>query len=189
MYISTKASRIRQREAQRARDNRAEIVKARSTGQVSRRDLIRWGIFSSSGLLVCKNGLSPLARSAFADVPTGTPRSPLFGARKFAQPLKRLNYQTPCTMVSSARGTERDAQFSALAYANEPMGRRMSYHTDFSTPPLGTTKADFSNKFSGRGPMEGRPPGAVFAHQRWDEFFPQEGYIFTLGQCAPNQSL
>ena len=34
MYISTKASCIRQREAQRARDNRAEIVKAPSIGQV-----------------------------------------------------------------------------------------------------------------------------------------------------------
>ena len=48
------------------RDNRAEIVKARSIGQITRRDLFRWGIFTSSGLLVCKNGLSPLARSAFA---------------------------------------------------------------------------------------------------------------------------
>ena len=54
MYISTKASRIRQREAQRARDNRAEIVKARSIGQITRRDLIRWGLFTSSGLLVSK---------------------------------------------------------------------------------------------------------------------------------------
>ena len=40
MYISDKASRIRQREAQRARDNRAEIVKALSIGQISRRDLL-----------------------------------------------------------------------------------------------------------------------------------------------------
>ena len=75
MYISSKASRIRQREAQGARGNRAEIVKARSIGQITRRDLIRWGIFTSSGLLVCKNGLSPFARSAFAAIPTGTPRS------------------------------------------------------------------------------------------------------------------
>ena len=88
MYISPKASRIRQREAQRARDNRAEIVKARALGQVTRRDLIRWGIFTAGGTLVCKNGLSPFARSAFAAVPTGTPRSPLFGAQKFAQPLQ-----------------------------------------------------------------------------------------------------
>jgi hypothetical protein len=88
MYILSKASRIRQREAQRARDNRAEIVKARCLGQISRRDLIRWGIFAASGLLVAKNGLSPFAKSAFAEVPTGAPRSPLFGAQKFTQPCR-----------------------------------------------------------------------------------------------------
>src|SRR5262245_35128242 len=133
MYISDKASRIRQREAQRARDNRAEIVKARSIGQISRRDLIRWGIFTSSGLLVCKNGLSPWARSAFADVPTGTPRSPLYGAKKFNQPLNRLNYQAPTTITqpTNRRDGELDAFFTG-SYANENPGRRLSYHTDFT---------------------------------------------------------
>src|ERR1700741_2896622 len=95
MYISSKASRIRQREAQRARDNRAEIVKALSQGQITRRDLLKWGILTTSGVLACKNGLSPFARSAFADVPTGTPRSPLFGAVKFSQPMPRLQLQSP----------------------------------------------------------------------------------------------
>src|SRR5215510_9867816 len=111
MYISTKASRIRQREAQRARDHRAEIVKARSIGQITRRDLIRWGLFTSSGLLVCKNGLSPFARSAFAAIPTGTPRSPLFGVQKFTQRMPRLRLQTPVPMTPSPRGTEVDAAF------------------------------------------------------------------------------
>jgi hypothetical protein len=55
------------------------------------------------------------------------------------------------------------------------------------TPPTGTTKADFTNTITGPGPMEGRPPGEIFAHQRWDEFFPKEGYVFTLGQAAANQ--
>jgi hypothetical protein len=40
--VAAKASRIRQREAERARGNRAEIVKARSLGQLSRRDLVKW---------------------------------------------------------------------------------------------------------------------------------------------------
>jgi FtsP/CotA-like multicopper oxidase with cupredoxin domain len=192
MYISEKASRIRQREAQRARNNRAEIVKARSIGQITRRDLIRWGIFTSGGLLVCKNGLSPLARSAFAEVPTGTPRSPLYGAKKFNQPLNRLNYQTPCIMGRAAgdgaRSTESDAIFTDPLYTGELRGRRMSYHTDFTTPPAGRTQADFTNKLTNRGPLEGRPPGQIFSHQRWAEFFPQEGYIFTLGSCASSQS-
>jgi FtsP/CotA-like multicopper oxidase with cupredoxin domain len=186
MYISPRASRIRQREAQRARDNRAEIVKARSLGQVTRRDLIRWGIFTAGGALVCKNGLSPFARSAFAAVPTGTPRSPLFGGQKFAQPMNRLNLQHPVPITRYQRGSESDAVFGG-AYAGEPHARRLSYHTDFSTPPPGTTKADFTNPITGRGPMEGRPPGEVFAHQRWEEFFPKEGYVLSLAQVAANQ--
>jgi FtsP/CotA-like multicopper oxidase with cupredoxin domain len=186
MYISPKASRIRQREAQRARDNRAEIVKARALGQVTRRDLIRWGIFTASGVLACKNGLSPLARSAFAAVPTGTPRSPLFGGQKYSQRLNRLNLQTPVPITPYQRGSETDAVFGG-SYANEPHARRLSYHTDFSDPPPGMSKADFTNPITGRGPMEGRPPGEIFAHQRWTEFFPKVGYVFTLGQVAGNQ--
>jgi hypothetical protein len=49
MYISPKASMARQREAQKARDNRAEIVKALSHGQITRRDLFKWGIFTATG--------------------------------------------------------------------------------------------------------------------------------------------
>jgi manganese oxidase len=165
MYISTKASRIRQREAQRARDNRAEIVKARSIGQITRSDLISWGIFTSSGLLVCKNGLSPFARSAFAAIPTGTPHSPLFGAQKFTQRLPRLRLQTPVPMTPSVRGGEADAAFSGQ-YAGQPDAKRMSYHNDFSN--FGGPVADnpFRNPVTNRGPMEGRPPGEAFAHQR-----------------------
>jgi FtsP/CotA-like multicopper oxidase with cupredoxin domain len=182
MYISTKASRIRQREAQRARDNRAEIVKARSLGQITRRDLIRWGLFTSSGLLVCKNGLSPFARSAFAAIPTGTPRSPLFGAQKFTQRMPRLRLQMPVPMLPSAGGV--DAAFSGQ-YAGQPNAKRMSYHNDFSN--FGGPVADnpFRNPVTNRGPMEGRPPGEAFAHQRWAEFFPKVGYVMSWTQCAP----
>ena len=48
-FLTEKASRARQREAQRARDNRAEIVKALSHGQITRRDLYKWGIFTVTG--------------------------------------------------------------------------------------------------------------------------------------------
>src|SRR3954452_8407171 len=82
MYLSDKASRARQREAQNARNNRKEIGRALTLGQITRRDLYKWGLLTAGGFLALKNGLSPLARSAFAAVPTGTPLSPLFGARK-----------------------------------------------------------------------------------------------------------
>ncbi|HWE20229.1 MAG TPA: copper oxidase, partial [Hyphomicrobiaceae bacterium] len=185
MYISSKASRIRQREAQRARDNRAEIVKALSQGQITRRDLLKWGILTTSGVLACKNGLSPFARSAFADVPTGTPRSPLFGAAKFSQPMPRLQLQTPMPLTRAANG---DAVFPAgSGHVN---AKRLSYHEDFNVykaqhPGEPVSQNPFRNPITNRGPMEGRPPGEAFAHQRWDEFFPKVGYVMSWGPCAP----
>jgi len=181
-YLSEKASRIRQREAQNARNNRAEIVKALSIGQITRRDLYRWGLLSAGGVLALKNGLSPFASSAFADgVPTGTPRSPLFGAQKFTQPMPRLALQTPIPLAQSGTGLNALANFPA-AFGERP-AKRLSYHTDFSANP---NDPQFRNPISGRGPIEGRPPGEVFAHQRWNEFFPKVGYVMSLGQIAPN---
>ena len=83
------------------------------TGAVVRTDhaarSFQFGIFTTGGLLVCKNGLSPFARSAFADVPTGTPRSPLFGTAKFTQqtpPLTR-NADAPNTRHRGRIGRRR----------------------------------------------------------------------------------
>ena len=180
MYISEKASRIRQREAQRARDNRAEIVRALSIGQITRRDLFKWGLLTTSGLLVCKNGLSPFARSAFADVPTGTPRSPLFGAARFNQSMPRLAVQTPIPLTRNAND---EAMFPAGL--GHPNAKRLSYHEDFSNFGGPVEENPFRNPVTNRGPMEGRPPGEFFAHQRWDEFFPKAGYVMSWGQCAP----
>ena len=177
MYIDEKASRRRQKEAQDARDNRAEIVKALSHGDVTRRELIRWGIFTAGGALAFKNGLSPYAQSAFALVPTGTPRSPLFGATKFTQPMPRLNLQTPVSLTRTANG---NAAFPSSM--NEDDAKKSSYHTDYNAY-TGSGDNPFRNPITHRGPMEGRPPGEFFAHQRWDEFFPQVGYVISAGQC------
>src|SRR6185503_14170396 len=183
-YLSSKASRVRQNEAQRARANRAEIVKARSLGQISRRDLVKWGIVTAGGLLVCKNGLSPFARSAFAAIPTGTPLSPLFGAQKFTSPLPRLQLQTPVPMTALARGAEVDAAFGGQ-FANELAARRLSYHNDFSEFVGDPADNPFRNPITNRGPLEGRPPTEFFAHQRWNEFFPKLGYVMSWGPCVP----
>ena len=59
-FLSPKASRVRLREAQNARNNRAEIIKALSIGQITRRDLYKWGLLTFGGLAL-KNGLSPFA--------------------------------------------------------------------------------------------------------------------------------
>src|SRR5262249_27329459 len=38
----------------------------------------------------------------------------------------------------------------------------------------------------GYGPIEGRPPGADWAHQRYYEFLPQVAYDFSVGGCGTN---
>src|SRR5215475_4349798 len=196
-YLSTKASRIRQREAQNARNNRAEIVKALSLGQITRRDLYKWGLLTTAGVIALKNGLSPLAPSAFADggVPTGTPRSPLFGAQKFTQPLNRLALQRPQPLTRiqhDANANDDTARWPAAAGEVLPVSgapkdaKRLSYHDDFSNNP---GNPDFINPTTGVGPIEGRAPTdpktglAFFAHQRWSEFFPKVGYVMSWTQC------
>lgn len=199
MYISKNASRIRQREAQNARNNRAEIVKALSSGQITKRDLFKWGIFTAGGVLAMKNGLSPLARSAFAAVPTGTPLSPLFGAQKFTQPLNRLELRTPqpLTRIQHDGNPDNDtarwpaAAGELLADGTPKDAKRLSYHDDFSNNP---GNPNFINPITGVGPIEGRAPTdpktglAFFAHQRWSEFFPKVGYVSSWTKIAPNQS-
>jgi len=181
MYLTGKESRMRLREAQRARENRAEIVKARSLGEITRRDLIRWGIVTASGALALKNGLSPFARSALAAVPTGTPRSPLFGASKFTQRMPRLRAETSTPMTRNADGE--GVYPAAEGYDN---AKRMSYHNDYNGWTGGPPNANpFRNLTTNRGPKEGRPPGDWFAHQRWDDYFPKVGCGMSWTQCAP----
>jgi FtsP/CotA-like multicopper oxidase with cupredoxin domain len=187
IFLSKKASAARVREAENARKNRLEILKALSTGQITRRDLYKWGIFTLTGALALKHGLSPFAPSAYADsnIPTGTPRSPLFGAQKFTQRMPRLSLQTPIPLTQTGTGLDAVANFPTAL--NEPVAKRLSYHTDFNNAGgNGNPNNPFRNPVTGRGPMEGRPPGEVFAHQRWNEFLPKVGYIMSIGQIAAN---
>src|SRR5438309_11184597 len=96
IYLSQTACKARMRDAENARKNRGEIVKAYSQGQVSRRELFKWGLFTSAGLLAPIGGLSPFVQSVHADggtvsgIPTGAPPSPLAGAQPFTQSMLRL---------------------------------------------------------------------------------------------------
>lgn len=181
MYLPFKPDPARLREAERARRNRLEIVKARSIGEVTRRDLIRWGAFTATGLLACKNGLSPFASSAYGQVPTGTPRSPLFGVAKFTQKLQRAEWVKPITMT---RGTlaNADKAYWGSGYESEFAAKRMSYHNDYSAVAGGDPA--FCNPTTKIGPMEGRPPGPAYAHQRWSDFVPRVGYCMSWAPCA-----
>ena len=77
IYLPRNASRARLREAERARQHRAEIVRELSWGRISRRELIKWGLFTGAGMLAPIGGLNPFVASAGAQVgPTGAPPSP-----------------------------------------------------------------------------------------------------------------
>jgi FtsP/CotA-like multicopper oxidase with cupredoxin domain len=179
MFLSNAASRLRLREAEKARQNRMEIVKALSQDQVSRRDLFRWGLLTASGALAMKNGLSAFAPSAFAAVPTGTPPSPLFGARKFSQRMPRplLTTEYPLQKQNIPGNP------AAFPVPGEHPATRFSYHEYYNA----TGGTEYRNPVTGRGPCEGRPPGQFFAHQRWDELHPISGYILSLGQVKSGQ--
>jgi hypothetical protein len=120
MYLPKSAPRNRVREAQKARDSRAEIVRALSIGQVTRRELLKMGIFTAAGTLALKNGLSPFANSAYGAIPTGTPRSPLFGAQRFSQAMPRLNLQTPVPLTEVPNvGVPGETEVAWPAHLNE----------------------------------------------------------------------
>src|SRR5205085_8416220 len=94
IYLPWNASQRRQREAERARQNRVEIVREMSWGRLSRRDLFKMGLLTGAGMLAPIGGLNPFVSSASAagtGIPTGAPPSPLFGATAFTQPMPRFD--------------------------------------------------------------------------------------------------
>ena len=162
IYLPITASRARVREAEHARRNRAEIVKATSTGQVSRREMMKLGLFTSAGLLLPIGGLNPFVANAGASIPTGAPRSPLFGAREFSQPMPRMDL-----------------------LPRYPMGYLNPVPTADSNQALKEVDQAFGG---GWGPVEGRPPGAIWSHQRWGQFPPQVCFDATQEGAKGNTS-
>src|SRR5438034_11658288 len=153
-FLSSKASKARLREAEAARKNRWEIIKAHSHGKVTRRDLIKMGLFTSAGLLLPIRGLSPFGRSVYADdahIPTGLPPSPLFGVQPFSQPMPRFDVL--------ARNAVSILNPAPTAYSNQ------------TQQPLNTALEGV--RAGDTGPIEGRPPGAIWAHQRFAQFYPK----------------
>jgi FtsP/CotA-like multicopper oxidase with cupredoxin domain len=161
IYLPWNASKARIRDAEHARKNRAEIVRELSWGRISRRDLIRMGLFTGAGMLAPLGGLNPfVGSSSAADSPTGMPRSPLYGVKPFTQPMPRFDV-LPRESVSCLNPYP-------LALANQ---------TQMPVDPkLG----------GGTGPIEGRPPGDVWAHQRFNEFLPEVSVRATQAPATTN---
>src|SRR6188472_3520903 len=93
IYLPWNASRARLRDAENARRNRAEIARELSWGRVSRRELIKMGLFTGAGMLAPIGGLNPFVGSVSAATagPTGAPPSPLWGVKEFTQPMGRFD--------------------------------------------------------------------------------------------------
>ncbi len=127
-----------------------------------------------------KHGLNPFANSAYAAVPTGTPRSPVPapGDRPFVQPLFRLHNLTRRSL-SSTGGS--DAQLLWPAGLGEPNAMRRS-NTNIIRHSVNLANAANSGNVSvsgTTGPQEGRAPGEAFAHQRWNEMV--NGHLGVTG--------
>jgi FtsP/CotA-like multicopper oxidase with cupredoxin domain len=160
LFLPCNTSRARLKAAERARAHRAEIVRELSWGRISRRELIKMGLFTSAGMLAPIRGLNPFVSEVSAQIPTGTPPSPLFGAQPFTQPMLRLDV-IPRNPVASLN----PAPAAQANQTQQPVD-----------PALG----------GGTGPIEGRPPGPVWAHQRFAQFPPQVVFEMTQAPATTN---
>src|SRR3954451_2356648 len=136
IYLPRNASGARLRDAENARRNRLEIVKAYSQGQISRREIFKWGLVTAGGLIAPIGGLSPFVKSARADsggIPTGAPPSPLFGGTPFSQPLPLLEVlpPTPATLSQTGTGDE-----SLLVSSLTPNARYESLQDPIPVPAV-----------------------------------------------------
>ena len=167
MWHDKKSSITRLRAAQNAFRNRQEILKAWSQGQISRRDLLKWGIFSVGGVLVAKSGLSPFVGAARADnIPTGLPSSPLFGVKDFSTPMPR---------------------FDVLARNPNPF----TFLNPSPTAQANLTQQPLNPALEGvhagdTGPIEGRPGGPIWAHQGFTDFPPRVAVVASQAQATTN---
>ena len=155
------------------------------------------GAISSSGacsrrraLIAAKNGLSVYAPSAYGQVPTGAPRSPLVRRRQVPEPMHRPLVQTPYP-ARRQRGTAMPCG-RGRGQPGADTAKKFSWHNEFSANP-GDPR--YVNPVTGKGPVEGRPPGEFFAHQRWtatgpdSDLFPKVGYLMSIGQMRGRHPL
>jgi manganese oxidase len=152
IYLPKDACKSQIRAAENARNNRLEIVKAYSQGQVSRREIFKWGLVAAGGLIAPIGGLSPFVQSARADggsgIPTGAPLSPLSGATPFSQPMLRLDLLQPAKANCIAEGTPDMVVSAAQSGLNGHDAERRACQEQIDIhPALG----------GGKGPCEGRP--------------------------------
>jgi FtsP/CotA-like multicopper oxidase with cupredoxin domain len=163
-------------EGEQAQRERLNLERHLSRGQATRRDLIRWGLFTTAGVVAPLGGMSALVRNSFAGgpgpgggggstgVPTGLPPSPTFGVAPFSQPMPRFDVlpRDPVSSLSPAPTAE----------ANQT---QQPVDPNLVGGQTGLT-----------GPIEGRPPGPIWAHQQFATKPPQVAIEVTTKGAASN---
>jgi FtsP/CotA-like multicopper oxidase with cupredoxin domain len=140
--------------------------------------LIKWGLFTSAGMMAPIGGLNPFVRplnaqSGFSfsggscsSIPTGLPPSPTFGVQPFTQPMPRFDVLPRNTV-------------STLTPAPQAQANQTQQPVD---PRLVGGQTGLT------GPIEGRPPGANWAHQGFAQFPPQVAVEITTKEVTTNTS-
>ena len=148
------------------------------------------------------------------DVPTGAAPSPLFGALAFTQRMLRFEEFGPVSLGPATSVVPRgpfpappDATSGPANAALEGFLGQYITPTQALPAPFPTRLANDPDNggtdenpwklqieaFLGRAlltpPAEGRPPGEDWAHQRWDEFFPQVYFNTAQAGARTNQGL
>jgi len=134
------------------------------------------------------------------DLPTGGRPSPLFGAQPFTQQMLRFEEfgcetLVPATVPNAPCPAPGDAQSccdgpTTDAFLNQPLD---PFPTRTCDETLQNTWKPQIEQFLGRTcpsmPMDGRPGGEGWAHQRWDEFPPQVCFQTSLTGARDNGGL
>lgn len=203
LWVSEDADRGKWCDAERARLNRREIQGALSRGEISKRDLVKWGLYTSAGLIAPIGGLSPFVRSASAQaaaplaspnfltgrngtgVPTGLPHSPTFGVQPFSSPLYRFDILPQFYVPGSEAAAHPMPSITQSTTALSPTPTAEANTTQQTINPALT---EIHGTKGATGPIEGRPPGAIWAHQQFSTFPPQVQIEITTEDSVTNTS-
>ena len=170
------------------------------SGALSHRALRLWG-----GRCLALGALLALPLSAQGvkvDVPTGLATgvaipSPLFGVLPFTAKMVRFEefgtrpLHGPGAVPADCEDCPKMPPISGCD--GQPDGAALDAFLDQGIYPYPTRQAneahvspwkaavDLCVREVEHAPIEGRPPGEMWAHQRWEEFYPQE-YFQTVGK-------
>lgn len=150
------------------------------------------------------NGSVPqgaLQNNGAFDVPTGSRPSPLFGARPFTQRMLLFEEFGPEKLDPSAPSPA-NAFPAPSADPADPSADGVALEAFLAQSGIGPFPTEMANTkaqnpwksaieaFLGRSltnpPAEGRPPGQGFAHQRWNEFYPQTFFKTAMAGARVN---